>query len=345
MLEKVVIFSRAARKRVLCLALAILLCSAVFGCAPARKSFSDTYFDLFDSYASLTVITDSQDTFDGYNALFEQTVREYHKLLDAYNSYDNAVNVHSLNSAPPISAVQISQQLFDFLSYARHAYSLSRGYTSVTLGAVTSVWKQAIADEVPPSPAMLEAASEHVDVSSLVLDRNALTVTFRDPELRLDVGAIAKGYVADVAAQALIDAGCESFLIDLGGTLRAHGQKENSKSWRAGITDPRAQESNGFSLDISGKALSSSGSYHRGFEQGGTLYHHIIDPTTLQPKNTFVSVSVLCPSGADADALSTALFSMSLEDGQALVASLENTDAVWMLTDGSTYTTDGIKGQ
>lgn len=337
--------SITVRGAALCLALATLACAALFGCTKPKKSFSDTYFDCFDSYAALTVIADSQDEFDTYNAIFSETVYKYHKLLDAYNSYDGVVNIHSLNTSAPTDPTQVSQELFDFLSDAKRAYTLTEGYTSLTFGAVTSIWKQAISYQIPPSPELLATASKHTDVSALVLDSGTLSVTFLDSELRLDVGALAKGYVADVAATRLIDAGCESFLIDLGGTLKAHGQKDNAKSWRAGITDPRDQGKNAFSIDISGKALSTSGSYHRGFEHGGVRYHHIIDPITLQPQNTFVSVSVLCPSGMDADALSTALFCMSLEDGHALVESLKNTDAVWMLSDGSTHTTSGISAQ
>ncbi len=326
---------------VLCLVLILAMCAALWGCSRQRK-FTDAYFDYFDSYAELTVYTNSADSFDAYNEIFAHNVKIYHSLLDVYNEYDSTVNICTLNRDAANEPIRVSAELFDFLVRAKELHTLTGGYTSLTMGAVTSIWKQAITDKCLPDRQALAVAAEHTDINALILDENDMTVYFTDPQLQLDAGALAKGYVADVIAQKLKDAGCDSFLLNLGGTLYTHGQKPDGTSFSGGISYPDGLGRDGISVDISDKALSTSGSYYRGFELGGTLYHHIIDPTTLTPKNTFVSVSVLCPSGADADALSTALFSMSMADGRALIDSLDDTEAVWIFADGTTEHTDGI---
>ena len=328
--------------RIISLLLTLAACATLWSCS-RQKKFTDAYFDYFDSYAEITVYTDSEQQFEAYNDIFAYSINRYHQLLDIYNEYGDTVNLCTLNRNAANEPIRVSAELFDFLLCAKELHTLTGGYTSITIGAVTSIWKQAITDKILPDQQELAVTAEHTDISDLVLDEKNMTVFFNDPMLQLDAGALAKGYVSDIIVRELVGAGCNSFLINLGGTLYAHGSKSDGTSWHGGISYPEDLGLGGISLNISENALSTSGSYYRGFEIDGALYHHIIDPTTLAPKNTFVSVSVLCPSGAEADALSTALFSMSIDDGRELIDSLDGAEAVWIFSDGATETTDGIK--
>lgn len=329
-------------KRTLTLVLCLALCLPLVGCSARPRKRAQTYFDLFDSYATVTAYVSDDSEWESLLDTFHSTAEKYHRLLDAYNSYEGVVNLHTINNADG-ATVTVSRQLFDFLAAAKSAHTLTNGYTSVTLGAVTSLWKSAIKTETLPSDAALSEASAHTDISDLVLSEAELTVRLADKDMRLDAGALGKGYAAEMIRKELIDAGCESFLVDLGGTLCAYGEKPDGTPWRGGVQSPDGGELEGSSVSISGLSLSTSGSYHRGFDLDGVRYHHIIDPQSLYPKNNFVSVSVLTKSALDADALSTALFSMSLEDGQALINSLPDTEALWLLPDGSVVRTDGFE--
>ena len=329
-------------KRTLAFVLCLALCLPLVACSAGQKKHAETYFDCFDSYATLTAYTKSESEWESYLGAFRTAVDRYHRLLDAYNSYDGFINIHTVNSSGGKS-LEVSRELFDFLSYSKSVHALTGGYTSVSLGAVTSIWKSAIKSQSLPSADELTSASAHVDISGLVLDQTALTVRLTDTSMRLDAGALGKGYAAEMIRNELISLGCESFLIDLGGTLCAFGNKPDGNPWRGGVRSLDGKELDGSSVSISGLSLSTSGSYHRGFDLDGVRYHHIINPFTLYPENRFVSVSVLTASASDADALSTALFSMSLEDGQALVKSLSNTEALWLLPDGSVIKTDGFE--
>ena len=339
-------------KKVLKRAILLLLCALIAvplsACDKRRKKYTDSYFGYFDSFAEFTLYTDSEEHFEHYSDIVERELKKYHEMLDAYNGYDGKINIYSLNEGAANTPMKPDPELFAFLKEAKELYDLTDGYTSVTLGAVTAIWKDAIKNGVPPSEESLRNAAEHTDINDLILDSDERTVTFADEHLKLDAGALGKGFAADCIADILLEGCKEPFMLNLGGTLAARGEKPDGTPWQAGIQAPNGGELDGVSVNLSRfeygtNALSTSGSYHRGFEYGGVLYHHIINPYTLMPENNFTSVSVNCSSATRADALSTALFSMSPEQGQALVESLDGIEAVWLLADGNVIKSNGIE--
>lgn len=328
---------------IIALIISLSLCLPLASCANRQKKYTSTCFNCFDTYATVTLYADSEEKYKMLDGIFKSELEKYHRLLDIYNQYENVVNLCTVNASAGREAVDVSDELFDFISQAVHTQKMTNGYTSISIGAVTSVWKQALNTHTLPDKDVLTEAARHIDISHIILDSANKTVTLTDSKMSLDAGALGKGYAADKIGNALRDAGCESFLLDLGGNLKAHGNKPDGSPWFGGIRDPNELEGSlDLSINISDRALSTSGSYHRGFELDGTVYHHIISPYTLAPENTFSSVSVICRDAYAADALSTALFSMSLEDGQMLISSLENTEAVWIFANGECVTTDGI---
>jgi thiamine biosynthesis lipoprotein len=197
--------------------------------------------------------------------------------------------------------------------------------------------------ELPPMEKLTEAA-KHTDISCLVIDEENSTVTITDPAMRLDVGAIAKGYAVERVARSLEEKGITGYVINVGGNVRTVGAKADGEAWLVGIENPAEEENRPFLayLGLVGRSLVTSGSYQRYYLVDGKRYHHIIDPETLMPSEGFVSVSILTKSSADGDALSTALFCMSLEEGLALIESLPDTEAMWVLPDGQEKTSSGF---
>lgn len=329
--------------RILALIISLTLCLPFSSCAKRLKKYTSTYFEHFDTYATLTLFASSSEEYKTLDSIFKSELEKYHQLLDIYNQYENVVNLYTVNASAGTEAVAVSDELFDFISQAVYTHKMTNGYTSISIGAVTSVWKQALNTHTLPDEDILTEAAKHIDISCIILDATNKTVALTDSKMRLDAGALGKGYAADKIFNALRNAGCESFLLDLGGNLKAHGNKPDGTPWLGGIRDPNELEGSlDISINISDRALSTSGSYHRGFELDGVVYHHIISPYTLRPENIFSSVSVICRDAYAADALSTALFSMSLEDGQLLISTLEYTEAVWILANGECVTTEGI---
>ena len=150
---------------------------------------------------------------------------------------------------------------------------------------------------------------------------------------------------AERIARELIDMGVDNYTLNIGGNIRTIGTKANGDGWVAGIQNPDTKSPEQYLLNVqfSDLALVTSGSYQRYYYVGEQKYHHIIDPDTLMPKDVFTSVSILCPDSGVADALSTACFNLSLEDGMKLINSLENTEAMWVEPDGTLHFSDGFE--
>ncbi len=319
-------------KKLLSLIICATLLFACVSCAPRQKKYTAECFDYFDTYARLTVYTDSASDFENYKKIFEDTLAKYHRLLDAFEEYEDTVNICTLNKSAG-EGLSVSAELFDFLTVSKKFDTLTHGYVTPTVGALSFVWKDAIKTERVPDKDKLLDAAEHISTETLLLESEGNFVTLTDTAARLDAGAFGKGYVADIIAANLRAAGAKSFLLDIGGTLYAEGDKPENTPFIAAVDRTE------ITLPLDSRAISTSGSYHRGFEADGVRYHHIISPKSLYPENTFVSVSVIAPHGVTADALSTALFCMSLEAGKELISTLEDTDAVWVYADGQVVST------
>lgn len=335
------------RPTALCLAVLLLL-SAFWGCQAKQTKYTDQSFEWFDSFYSLTVYTESESEFETYSALCRSVLSEYHRLLDIYHSYDGVVNLKTLNESGG-APLEVSEKLFSFLSFAKEADALTEGYTNVAMGGVIDLWHEAqLAAAQDPNKAYVPAdeviaeALAHTDLGTVHLDADCRKVTLTDPQVSLNAGAVGKGYAAQKAAEALSEAGCENFLLNLGGNLVAYGQKPHRQAWQASIRKPDDHEGYEKAIPLDRQALVSSGSYERYFTVDGVHYHHILNPDTGKPENRYVSVSVLAGDSAMADALSTALFSMTPDEGLRLIESLADTEAVWLLADGGVLTSSGL---
>ena len=208
-----------------------------------------------------------------------------------------------------------------------------------------SLWHDARETETLPGDAALQAAAAHCGIDGLVLDEAAGTVQLTDPELRIDAGSIAKGWAIEAAARAAEARGLDSALIDAGSNIRAIGAHADGSPWVAGVTAPWDEDgSTLIEVELAdGQSLVTSADTQRYFEVDGVRYAHLIDLETLYPARYFRQVSVLCGDSGVGDALSTGLYCMPLDEGLALVDSLDGVEAIWYGADGETVTrTDGF---
>ncbi len=234
----------------------------------------------------------------------------------------------------------VSDELFGVLEAAQALSEKTQGKFDITIKPVADAWSITENPHVPSAEA-LSSALEKVDYKSLVLNKEDKTVTLLLPGMQLDLGGIAKGYVADKIAAHLTNAGAQGAVLDLGGNIIVFGKQTDG--FKIGIQTPFADSG---SYTVIYKALSdtqttivTSGAYERNFEQDGILYHHILDPYTGYPHNgTIESVSVIGTSSMHADALSTYLFMLSPEDAMAFAKS-EGFDVLIQTKDKKIYTT------
>lgn len=331
-----------ASKRALCL----LLVSALFalmlsGCAPERRQTQ--YYEYFDTVCSLTAYLDSQREYDALEACVRAGLEKYSRLFDIYYDYTNINNLKTVNDAAGVAPVTVDAAIIGLLAYSKQ-YAPVTGYTfDPSLGPVLKLWhdsrETALNDpenaRLPDMDALL-AAKKLACLSCVQIDEGASTVYLPEAGMRLDVGAIGKGYAAKLICDQAIALGFTDFLLCLGGSVCAVGSKLGDP-WVVGIEDPLGDQAYVRTLDLENRYVSTSGINQRYYTVDGVRYHHIIDPETLMPARYFASVSVVAPDPATADMLSTALCCMDYEDGAALLENFPDTWAVWVALDGSIY--------
>lgn len=335
------------------LSFCLLICGvALPSCQKKAERYTEYSFEYFDTVTTVIGYERDKETFDAVAADALLLLGEYHRLFTIYNRYEGLENLCTVNELKDgvHKTVTVDRRIIDMLLYAKEMYTLTGGRVNVAMGSVLSIWhdyrEEGMNDpakaKLPPMDKLL-AAAEHTDIDDLIIDEQNCTVTLLDPEMTLDVGAIAKGYAVEMVARYLEDKGISGYVINCGGNVRTVGEKPDGEGWTVGVENPDTEASSYLAyLTLNGQSLVTSGSYQRYYLVNGERYHHIIHPETLMPSNEFTSVSIVCQSSAMADGLSTALFCMTLEEGMALVESLDGVEALWVTTDGNIHRSSGF---
>ena len=343
-------------RKVLCVlcALSVVL-TALTGCGGEKASDPKgrSYFSYFDTVSYVySYAGDSAESFDRLSAEASAILGEYHRLFDIYHEYEGVANLCTVNKNAGSSAVSVDEELIDFLLYAKKLYTLTNGEFNVMLGSVLSLWhdcreeaEASPASAHVPDDALLAEAAKHTDIELLKIDEAAKTVFIADPDASIDVGALGKGYATEMAARKLSSLGADGYVLNVGGNIRIIGARPDGSGWVTGVKDPQAPEERlALKLDIKNTSCVTSGVYERYFSADGVRYHHIIDKDTLYPSSYYSSLTVLTEDSGLADALSTALFCMSADEGRAVIEKLpQSIDVVWIYPDGSIEMTDGAK--
>lgn len=328
---------------------ALLLCLLLLtGCAraPEQKQYTATFLTLFDTVTTVVGRAESKEAFEADAQAVHDALLEYHQLFDIYQEYEGISNLKTVNDSAGIAPVTVDSRIIDLLVDCKRYHTLTGGRVNAAMGSVLKLWHDArsrgIDDPVNaalPDAAALTAAAGHTDIDSIVFDRAASTVFLSDPEARLDVGAIAKGW----AVQQVAKTAPTGLLISVGGNVCATGPKdEGGTPWVVGIQDPEGTDAYLHTIYVTSGSVVTSGDYQRAYMVEGKLYHHIIDPDTLYPSEYWRSVTIVCPDSGLADALSTALFLLPLEEGMALLSSC-GAEAMWVDARGEIFYSPGFK--
>ena len=327
-------------KRLLWLIGALLLLS---GCGTGLQRYEATYWDVFDTVTTVTGYAAGQAEFDAAAREIHDTLLEYHRLYNIYESYDGLRNLKTVNDQAGIGPVPVDTRILSLLQFAQTAWTETGGRVNAAMGSVLAHWhdarEQALEDPdraALPDRSALEAAALHTDLSALELDLEAGTAFLTDPHMALDVGALAKGYAVEQVAAAAPD----HFLISVGGNVCATGPKPDGTPWTVAVENPDGGDFLKL-LYAEDRSVVTSGDYQRYFELDGVRYHHIIDPDTLEPAAYWRSVTVVAESSAAADCLSTALFTLPQAEGQRLLDQW-GAEALWIGRDGAQVMSPGF---
>ena len=332
-----------------CIAIGLILCLLFTGCSlpgKGKQQYQATYLDVFDTVTVISAVMDREESFRQQAEEIHGLLLRYHQLFDVYNDYPGLNNLKTVNDHAGIGPVQVDGEIIRLLKDCKDYYELTDHAVNAAMGSVLRLWHEARtaglddpAHAALPDAAALQKAAAHTDWAAVEMDEKAGTVYITDPELRLDVGAVAKGWSAQRAAEAAP----EGFLISVGGNVCATGPKDDDGTpWVVGITDPDGGSEYLHTLYDTDSAIVTSGDYQRYYVVDGEIYHHIIDPETLYPARRFCSVTVICQDSGLADALSTALFVLPREEGETLAQSC-GAEAMWVDLEGNRFYTPGFQ--
>lgn len=321
----------------------VLFCQLFSGCgtdsANTKIQKSGFYFD--------TVITITL-----YGSSFEPLLEDCFDLAEKYENYfSNTVpdsDISKINAAGG-KPVAVHEETVELLHRAVYYGDLSEGAFDVTIGCLSDLWNISTKALLEEADASMIPEKEDIDAALSTMDyRNisihGMEVSLTNPATRIDLGGIAKGYIADKMKEYLTGKGVTSGYINLGGNVLCIGEKPDGSSYQIGLQKPFDEEGNPIAtVSISDQTVVSSGIYERYFKVDDTIYHHLLDTKTGYPiQNQLLGVSIITPYSVDGDALSTICFALGIEEGMALIESLPDTEAVFIDTDYELHKSSGI---
>lgn len=240
--------------------------------------------------------------------------------------------ISKINSAKG-TPVEVSAETASLIKKGLYYSELSGGAFDITIAPVSELWDfRGDKKEIPPQEAITEALT-HVGYQNVTVDGN--TVTLADPEAALDLGGIAKGYIADQLKAYLKKEGVKHALINLGGNILVIGNQPNGNDYKIGLQKPFDEQNTAITtVSVHDQSVVSSGIYQRYFKIDGKIYHHILNPQTGYPyENNLLGVTIISDQSADGDALSTTCFALGLEKGMELIKSIDHTEAIFITDD------------
>lgn len=327
------------------------------GQAGRYAKYTYEFYGAFDTVVQFIGYAESEREFDQYVKQAQKRLEELHKLYDKYNAYEGINNIRTINENAGVSPVVVPQEIIDLLVFSKDWYAKTNKTVNIALGPVLEIWHDYREEgkddpehaKIPPITELRKAA-ELADIEKVIVDKTNRTVFLAEKGMSLDVGAVAKGYAAEIAAREMQETGMKSCVISCGGNVRLIGQPLDGvrSKWGIGIQNP-----NGNALIPDDKPLEtvylkdtslvSSGDYQRYYIVDGKVVHHLIDPETLMPADHYRAVTVMTRDSGAADALSTAVFLLPYEKSRALVENLEGVEALWVFADGKIEATQGMK--
>lgn len=305
----------------------------------SSRPVSKTDF-FFDTFVTITL----------YNGKNREKILD--ECMDLCRQYENTLSktrsaseIYQINHRPPgTKSMAVSPFTAEVLGKGLYYSELSHGAFDLTIEPLSSLWDFKQDPPRIPAAAQIEQAAAKVDYRKLYLWQNELF--FQSDESRVDLGGIAKGYMADRIKAYLKQQGVTSAVINLGGNVLCVGAKPDGTPFLVGLQKPFGKASETASvLAVKDMSVVSSGIYERYFEQDGIHYHHLLNPKSGYPyDHSLAAVTILSPQSVDGDGLSTVCFSLGLAEGMELIEDMPGIYAFFFTRDGQIHASRGAAG-
>jgi thiamine biosynthesis lipoprotein len=324
-------------KKILIVPFILLLTLA--GCT--KKQVFNQSEILIGTVVNVTVLGKTkQEVQPAIKAVFEEV-----KRVDLLMGYGETSVIDDINKASANQPVSIDKESYELIKRSVKFSELSEGGFDITFASAGNLWDFNKTPFTIPSQQEIEESIRHIGYDKLILDDSNMSITKTDSNVKIGLGAIAKGYIVDRGVEALKAAGVNTGIVDAGGDIRVLG-KNNGKKWIAGVRHPRKKNAIAMTIQLEdGQACATSGDYERMIETSdGKRYHHIIDPRTGYPTETFSSVTVIADNATDADAFATSFFVMGISFSIEY-ASMNDIDVIFIDRNMNTYASKSLKNK
>ncbi|WP_026478035.1 FAD:protein FMN transferase [Alkaliphilus transvaalensis] len=271
--------------------------------------------------------------------------KAFQRIRDIENTMSTSIensDVYNINQNAGQAAVKVSDDTLYVIEKGIEYKNITKGNFNITLGSLIELWGIGKDWQRIPAQEEIIEAQKHIDINQLEVEGN--NVKINDPNMLMDLGGIAKGYAVDEAVKVLKANGIESGFVNLGGDIFVFGEKPDQSPWYIGIQKPELNSSSVMArIAMSNESIVSSGDYERYFIEEDVRYHHIIDPATGYPSDSgVISVTILSDKAIDGDVLSTAVFILGLEEGLALIETLEDVEVAIITSDKLVHISSGL---
>jgi thiamine biosynthesis lipoprotein len=290
-------------------------------------------------------------SFTVYDENKEETIEKgFNRVEEIENLFSPEIadsEISQINKNAGEQPVEVSVETYELLKLAHEYSSIKESGFDYTIGALTNLWRIGFDDARKPSDEEIQEVLPLVDYQKVKFDDNTQSVYLTEPGMRIDLGAIAKGYIADEVRNIFEEDGVTTAIIDLGGNVVTIGgsPSRDGEFWNVGIQDP--MDDRGKTMGVtqqSDNSIVTSGVYERYLEtDNGEIYHHLLDPETGYPiENGLISVSIVTERSVDADALATVIYGLGLETGLDFINDRDGVEAILVTEEKDVYTSDGL---
>ncbi|MGL9749446.1 FAD:protein FMN transferase [Enterococcus sp. DIV0170] len=306
-----------------------------------EKPYDDKQF-LMGTYVQIRIYD------DGKEAALKPAFKRVKELADKITVNQEGSEIDAINQEAGVKPVKVSDDMYYLLKEAYKYSQDSKGGFDMAIGSITSLWRIGFPDARKPDQSEIDQALKLVNYHEVEFNDSEKSVYLKEKGMKLDLGAIAKGYITDEVVKVLKEKGVTTAIIDLGGNVYVMGHSprgDQKEDWTVGIQDPnQARNVVLGSVPESNMSLVTSGIYERYLEVNGKTYHHLFNPKTGYPfDNDIAGVTIISKKSIDGDGLSTAVFSMGVKEGIQYVESLKDTEAIFVTRDDKVYVTSGLK--
>lgn len=313
----------------------IILISSLSACSSKEQAFSKSAF-YFDTQLTITIYSENAEE------LLEECMQICERMEKIFSRTRKDSELYAINHRNT-DTLKISDDMKTVIEAGLHGYEISNHAFDITIAPLLETWNFTQDNASVPNKDVITNALGYIGSEYIELNRNTLTI--KNKNTQIDLGALAKGYIADVIKNYLLENEVKSGFINIGGNVLCIGSKPDGTSWNIGIQEPFKDKGEVLhTVNVEDISVVSSGVYERHFIENNINYHHLLDARSGYPMNNGLwQVTILTPSSLEADKLSSTLFLMGLEEGMKYIESRKDCEAIFVDDKGKLHFSSGLK--